>query len=685
MAILKIKDKGVWKEIQAIKGDTGHDVYVGDKSKAPSEAKLIIEPVKGTATGTDIQVTDSVNDRVSKLVLDGKSTQKTRSGKNLFNPAIGFNKSVGGLTNTLNPDGSITISGKPTFDFVPIVGVKDITNELEDGKVYTLSQTNKQRKFYASISAKKSDGTATYFGSGSGSVSITINKSIYTNYLIYVQASSIANWGDESLTITSAFQLEKGSTATNYEPYGVMPSPDYPSEIENIKGKNLLPNLLAQGSWNTTSALTRVANYSNVYLKAGTYTFSSNIDITKYKVWLGTGKVKFPQLNWSYVHEIQNWSQIREKTFTTTTDSYFLVMYSKVDGSNITPDELNGLEQQLEKGSFATRYVPYENIQIVETGENLFNTIFVQGARSNTNGKDTFNSNNYIRIQNEIEVEPNTTYNIKSVSSKALSGGDIHYYDKDGNFIKREAIGINITKTTPDNCYYINFQYYLNTGLTPSDVYNTQIEKGPTATNYEPYTEEVVNIDLKGNELCSLPDGTKDELVVKDVRAKIPKKIKEIILDGTGNNYQAYTNYSGEGYCYYYENADFALVPINADDYQHSICSHFKNKYAVWAYPTSKIGTYSDHGTVHRKYFISDKPTVAKFKAWLQANPVVLQYISETPEEIDLGKVSMLTTYEGTSNITNSEDTNMSIEYDTNKTNLYYQNNGNIIRMNEGS
>lgn len=145
--------------------------------------------------------------------------QIVETGENLFNPAINFRESIGGLTNTLNPDGSITISGKPTYDFVNIVGVKDITDELEDGKVYTLSQTNKQNKFFAAISAKKSDGTTTYFGSGSGRVSITINKSIYTKYLIYVEATSIANWGDKSLTITSAFQLEKGSTATNYEPY----------------------------------------------------------------------------------------------------------------------------------------------------------------------------------------------------------------------------------------------------------------------------------------------------------------------------------------------------------------------------------------------------------------------------------------------------------------------------------
>ena len=50
---------------------------------------------------------------------------------------------------------------------------------------------------------------------------------------------------------------------------------------------------------------------------------------------------------------------------------------------------------------------------------------------------------------------------------------------------------------------------------------------------YEPYTEEVVNIDLKGNELCSLPNGTKDELIVENNRVKINKKIGKVVLNGT--------------------------------------------------------------------------------------------------------------------------------------------------------
>lgn len=177
-------------------------------------------------------------------------------------------------------------------------------------------------------------------------------------------------------------------------------------------------------------------------------------------------------------------------------------------------------------------------------------------------------------------------------------------------------------------------------------------------------SKKVLNIDLKGNELCSLPDGTKDELIIENGRAKLIKKIKKIILNGDGI-YASYNNYHGEGKCYCYQNNDFALIPVTSQNYKHSICSHFKNRYVVWGYSSSKIGTYSDHATVHRKYFISDKLTVAEFKEWLQDNPVTLQYLSETPTEIDLGAVILPETFEGINNINVSSnlDSNTSIVY----------------------
>ena len=220
MAILKIKDKGVWKEIQAIKGDTGHDVYVGDKSKAPSEAKLIIEPVKGTATGTDIQVTDSANDRVSKLVLDGKSTQETRSGKNIAKFDQSKNTSINSWIYTSNVANNITATKKDTGDSFYATFVANVVK----GEQYVFS-TSTSNRIYIYCYSDKLWGTVIK-GLSAVALSSAVPLKFTSNY---TGQMIIGLYGTTTSVEAKDFQLEKGLTATPYEPYGVSPSPDYPS------------------------------------------------------------------------------------------------------------------------------------------------------------------------------------------------------------------------------------------------------------------------------------------------------------------------------------------------------------------------------------------------------------------------------------------------------------------------
>ena len=53
------------------------------------------------------------NKRIRNKIIDGKSTQATRSGKNKLD-VIALNKTVNGLTFTNNGDGSVTINGTAT-------------------------------------------------------------------------------------------------------------------------------------------------------------------------------------------------------------------------------------------------------------------------------------------------------------------------------------------------------------------------------------------------------------------------------------------------------------------------------------------------------------------------------------------------------------------------------------------
>lgn len=184
---------------------------------------------------------------------------------------------------------------------------------------------------------------------------------------------------------------------------------------------------------------------------------------------------------------------------------------------------------------------------------------------------------------------------------------------------------------------------------------------------FELYKEITETIQLPQNvELCSAGD-TRDYI---DSKGVIHKKTKKIVLNGTEKWY-TYTNYTGEGYCYYLEDNSFPLLQINNQKYKHSICSHFKNVYAVWS-NNSGIGTYSDHATVHRKYFISDKATLTEFKAWLaQETPELIYVLTEEDTTQSLAdtekeKLQNLKTFVGTNNITTNAPISFTYNLDAN-------------------
>lgn len=678
MAILKIKDKGVWKEIQAIKGDTGHDVYVGDKSKAPSEAKLIIEPVKGTATGTDIQVTDSANDRVSKLVLDGKSTQETRSGKNLLKP---LNTTSNGITTTYDKNGVGTIKGTSTSSWADISA--RVLYSYPAGN-YVLS-IDEPKTFNVNIKGTYTDKEVFEFSifKGSKTRNVAFKKEVYSMYA-YISGFEAETTFNETIKI----QLEEGSVATDYEPYGVSPSPDYPSEIENVKGKNLFNG----GETTTNNGITFTKNEDGTYNIKGTATAQANcynfIDINKsnivngetYTLWQS---IKIPGVD--ILIEVYNGNTwIRHMLTTTTLPATHT---ANISGGNrirlairvakdVTVD-VKKLQIQLEKGSVATRYVPYGNIQIVETGTNLLKptlkTTTLNGITCTANGDGSYTLNGTATKDTtfDVGVDVNLTVGKTYKFVGCPNGGSATTYKMGWNFHGYEYGNGLISKKTSE---IRKVQITIFSGIEVSNlIFKPMLTENTSLTynDYEPYTEEVVNIDLKGNELTKY-----DKLIIKDGKATIQKKSRHFSLAIKDmNNFEDYPGWQPQPELlkdYPNKNGSFGSIPI-------SYMTNISN-----SVPGASLNTLGSNGVIflHKGFYGLTQTQ------WKEKYPdLVFDLIYELaePYEIDLGEVSTLTTYEGTSNITNSEDTNMSIEYVTNKTNLYYQNNGNIIKMNEGS
>ena len=145
--------------------------------------------------------------------------------KNMFNSEICGGVSINGLTTILNTDGSITIKGTPTSNYISLntSGKKiNINDLLVDGEKYTISQ-NIGGYIYLQVDGKpiSAEYTTQYITASNNpnvkSKTFVVDKSKYT-YEIGLQ-TGIATSVGENVNVTLYLQLEKGSVATEYEPY----------------------------------------------------------------------------------------------------------------------------------------------------------------------------------------------------------------------------------------------------------------------------------------------------------------------------------------------------------------------------------------------------------------------------------------------------------------------------------
>lgn len=491
----------------------------------------------------------------------------------------------------------------------------------------------------------------------------------------------------ESLTIDgNSYQ------ATSTDP--VSPSPDYPSEIENVKGKNLINPNLPVGS-ETRDGITLTNNGDGTYTVKGTATKTTGVDLTTQNVIKLKGNTYYTNsieilngtMDGFITVSVKGKDNVTKfnylnlgSTFKTNTkkieEDLTIVRYNYYIDSGKTVDFT--FRVQLEKGSVATRYVPYGNIQIVETGRNLIDyTAMNNQGYININGNEitinnTSDTNIYPLIIFPTPLEIGDYTSRLEVQSITLGKTCTLYvmdaknmYTSDHSII--QTMSTETTYVTSKTFTDKIKKYMIVVPSRTKITLNAMLVKGTytsaTIGNYEPYTEEVVNIDLKGNELCSLPNGTKDELIVKNGRAKIIKRIGKVVLDGsedwrrvdaaTSGNYYFYTDNALSNILYDNNNRFIGLsnIGITSNAYREvegvdTIYYDLRNRTRVYAETTKSM-------------------SLSEFKTWLSTHNTTVQYELETPEEIDLGEVTLPNTLIGQNNVTLDAtlETNMEISY----------------------
>ena len=176
------------------------------------------------------------NQSVKNYLIYGNSIQATRSGKNLLNKAD-FTTS---FTNTYYKD--------------------EVTNfKLKAGKTYTLSFNYKVNSATATLSTGVGYGTTKYSTdiisskqypnqtSGRQTVTFTAPSNLADGNYLFIRFARTSTSSSASVTI-SRIQLEEGSSATTYEKYGAMPSPEFPSEIKSVGDLLTSSNCSSYGS-----------------------------------------------------------------------------------------------------------------------------------------------------------------------------------------------------------------------------------------------------------------------------------------------------------------------------------------------------------------------------------------------------------------------------------------------------
>lgn len=190
----------------------------------------------------ETHITDSDNGKIQDMIIYGRSSQFTTTGKNLLKyPYVEANKTSLGIKFTDNKDGSITISGTSTetayYNLYSNIDGKRLTLASGTYKIVSKGRNKCDVCVNNGVDSAKNEGTFTITdGHNDVRCYIEVPKGLALDETIYpmIQLASSAN--------------------ESYEPYtGGKPSPntDYPQEIKRVVnpvvkvcGKNLLqPNL----------------------------------------------------------------------------------------------------------------------------------------------------------------------------------------------------------------------------------------------------------------------------------------------------------------------------------------------------------------------------------------------------------------------------------------------------------
>lgn len=304
--------------------------------------------------------------------------------------------------------------------------------------------------------------------------------------------------------------------------------------------------------------------------------------------------------------------------------------------------DINKLDIQIEEGTIATDYQPYESykIETLSHGKNLLETSNLEvGTSVDVVGKNWDNckkdSNTRIRMKNIINADNGQSYTINGPNSLQCVVKQFDLYNV--GIADRGWVNMPYTFTTQDKTAKIvcMFKYPDDRDIKINNIVdaNIQIEKSSSTTNFEPYQEDRTQV-LLDEPLMKLPNGVYDE-ITKD--GKLIKRVGKVVLNGSeswGLNADL-----GNGRSQFVSPVIQSKVkPNNQLNIINDklVVKREETSNGIWLYSYLNQNTYYTNIVVH--YNITNIP---EFKQWLSANPITVYYELSTPIITEIDPVTL--------------------------------------------
>lgn len=460
------------------------------------------------ATGEEVTI-NNAGRKVQKFELSGRSEQKARSGYNLANlDADSFVKN--GVTVTNNGDGSWTFNGTSSSSGDLILTKNILLNhkiyQFEDTKylfktiVMSGSFSNPDNVIVQTSAMGQDDGVdnfATLYNKLSDGVFVNIFNKKSTSHLSRFELYCGSNVTFNNYTIKILF-AKTDNNELEWEQYGVSPSLEFLSEVENLEGKNkyYIPNTGKVKSHGITATYTK--NTSEVILDGvATASFSEGFEIKDILLKKGTYSISVWGLNGFdtefdrfFIFNVENGKilvnyvqEYRTQKFILEQDTNVKLTYIIKAGSTYSNAKIKIM---INEGDIGLSYIPYNSLKIRKTGKNIL-----------SDNRDDYNGSiyGYIKLLNNFEnnnLVLSIEDNDKSIDMTGINFGvtdNGKNWDGKGYWLLNNGYKVGNSVSTSQ---YPFFSFYPNNQTTFNKIFKrykiqAEISKGIVPTELEKY------------------------------------------------------------------------------------------------------------------------------------------------------------------------------------------------------